>query len=86
MHPALFGLLYYLSSKAANIFELAPASHADLMIAMPKVLQATISAAGDFYSWRLAGVVYGEGTAIQWTAVSYLIPIIRKEALKQFDG
>lgn len=53
----------------AVVLRASPATRADLLIAAPKTAQAVVAAIGDFYTWKLAGRVYGEATREAWTVV-----------------
>jgi len=47
----------------------SPAARAKVLLIAPKILQAVFAAVMDFYTWRLAGKVYGSGSAASNAAV-----------------
>ena len=48
---------------------LSPHSHAELLIAAPKVVQAICAALGDYYTWKLSGRLYGSRSNEAWATV-----------------
>ena len=72
IHPAIFAGFYWFSSSLSNALRLSPGSHADLLIATPKIVQAVFAAAGDFYTYKLGERIYGQGSYEAWTAVRCL--------------
>ena len=69
VHPAIFAIFYYISSHLSTILRLTPGSHAELLIATPKVVQSIFAAAGDYYIWKLGQKVYGRGSNEAWGVV-----------------
>lgn len=59
MHPMLFAGVYRAVAHLCDILHATPGFRAQALIASPKVLQACIAAAGDFFTWRLSRQVYG---------------------------
>ncbi|KAM5465552.1 glycosylphosphatidylinositol anchor biosynthesis [Microsporum audouinii] len=57
LHPYLFAAVYRVVDAAAS--HLSPLRRADLLVAGPKVAQGFISAAGDYFTWRLGSKIYG---------------------------
>lgn len=49
--------------------QLFPQFQAMMLKALPKVVQGLFAASGDFYTWRLAEKIYGEGSNTAWVAV-----------------
>lgn len=58
-----------MADNASRLLQLSPLSHADLLIAAPKITQAVFAALGDFYTWKLAGRVYGRNGNETWAVV-----------------
>lgn len=65
----MFAAIYWLFEKLSTVLQLSPSYHAELLIAAPKLLQAFIAAAGDYYTWRLAERIYGKRSQQSWAAV-----------------
>ncbi|KAL9117934.1 MAG: hypothetical protein Q9187_005527 [Circinaria calcarea] len=70
VHPAIFALFYSMSSLLSDGLRLSPASHAELLISTPKVVQSVFAALGDYYTWRLARKVYGRGSNEAWAVLA----------------
>lgn len=47
-----------------------PQFRAMILVFLPKAIQGTFAAAGDYYTWKLAEKLYGTGSNAAWTAVS----------------
>ena len=60
LHPAIFSGTYYAADSLARWLSLNPTSRAELLIAAPATIQAILSAISDYYTWKLADLVYGE--------------------------
>lgn len=69
IHPLLFAAIYYVAGSIAWLLRLSPLTAADLLIAAPKTAQAVIAAIGDYYTWKLAGRVYGSDSHGAWATV-----------------
>ena len=69
IHPAIFAGVYYITSELSNLLRLASEYRAELLLAAPKVTQAIFAALGDYYTWKLGGRVYGNGSNEAWIAV-----------------
>jgi GPI mannosyltransferase 3 len=54
-----------------KLLYVVPQLRADTLIAVPKLAQAVFAALGDFYTWKLAESIYGDGSIASWTAVRY---------------
>ncbi|XP_022100896.1 GPI mannosyltransferase 3-like isoform X2 [Acanthaster planci] len=63
-HPVIFAILY----KALQLLNL---DHPMLLVLLPKILQATFSAVGDYYLYKFAQSLWGEHVA-RWTLFSHL--------------
>lgn len=46
-----------------------PQFRAMILVCLPKVFQGAVAAGGDFYTWKLAEKIYGQGSNTAWTAV-----------------
>lgn len=51
---------------AASVLQLPPLLRGDLLIAGPKVVQGLISAAGDYYTWKLGRRIYDDRPESTW--------------------
>ena len=69
IHPALFAIVYSMTSTLSWVLHLSPTLHANLLIATPKLAQALCAALGDFYTWRLGQQVFGDDSKEAWTVV-----------------
>lgn len=69
IHPIIFAAVYYVANAISWGLRLSPLTRADVLIAAPKVAQAVIAALGDYYTWKLAGKVYGRGSNEAWAVV-----------------
>lgn len=58
-----------MSNLISQWLRLSPLARADLLIAAPKTAQAVIAAIGDYYTWKLAGRIYGIHSLEAWGAV-----------------
>lgn len=59
MFPGLFAAVYYITSLLSDICGATPSGRAELLIVAPKVLQAVFAALADYFTWRLAGKIFG---------------------------
>ncbi|KAE8149252.1 Alg9-like mannosyltransferase family-domain-containing protein [Aspergillus avenaceus] len=73
IHPLLFAALYSVTDFSARLVHFSPAIRADLLIAVPKVAQAIISATGDLYTWKLAQSVYGRRSPDAWATLALTV-------------
>jgi phosphatidylinositol glycan class B len=46
-----------------------PQFRASILVLIPKLLQGLFAAIGDYFTWKLAGRIYGRGSNSSWTAV-----------------
>lgn len=69
IHPYIFAAAYGLGDALANVLHLSLSYRAELLVAVPKVLQAHIAAVGDYYTWKLGEKVYGRASLQAWAAV-----------------
>lgn len=70
LHPALFGAFYLVAQRVMASVSYFPQFQALVLPDLPRVVQSLFAAAGDFYTWRLAEKVYGQGSNAAWAAVS----------------
>ncbi|MCJ1463010.1 glycosylphosphatidylinositol anchor biosynthesis [Pseudocyphellaria aurata] len=73
IHPAIFAGIYWLSARLSSALTLSPDSHAELLIAAPKVIQAVFAALGDYYTWRLGRRIYGQESSEAWAALALTV-------------
>ena len=67
LHPAIFALGYLI---VESVIGTSTKLKAQCLVAAPKVMQAGFAALGDWYTWRLAGKLYGQDTPVTWSVVS----------------
>lgn len=65
----LFAVAYTVVDKITAILPCLPSSRASLLALLPKLVQTFFAVLGDFYTWRLAEKVYGQGSRSAWSAV-----------------
>lgn len=68
--------MYSAADLVARTLGLSPAFRADLLIAAPGITQAVIAAVGDFYTWKLARYIYGNGSYESWATVIFFAELI----------
>lgn len=73
IHPGIFATVYYIANLISEVFQLSPATRADLLVAAPKTLQGILAALGDHYTWRLAQRIYGHESQQAWAALALTI-------------
>ncbi|KAJ5772690.1 hypothetical protein N7520_003219 [Penicillium odoratum] len=69
LHPLLFAATYKMTDFFSSVICIPSTIRAELLIASPKTTQAVLSAIGDFYTWRLASRIYGEGSHSAWATL-----------------
>ena len=69
IHLFIFAAAYRLGDALANALHLSLSYRAELLVAVPKVLQAHIAAVGDYYTWKLGEKVYGHASLQAWAVV-----------------
>ncbi|KAL5362064.1 Alg9-like mannosyltransferase family-domain-containing protein [Aspergillus floccosus] len=62
LHPLLFATVYNVADLLARLLRLSSPVRAEVLVAAPKTAQALIATVGDFYTWKLARLVYGRGS------------------------
>ncbi|KAL8745733.1 MAG: hypothetical protein Q9190_002172 [Brigantiaea leucoxantha] len=73
VHPTIFAGVYRLVSTLSPAMHLSPHSHAELLIAAPKVVQAICAALGDYYTWKLSGRLYGSRSNEAWATTTLTV-------------
>ncbi|OJD13221.1 hypothetical protein AJ78_06295 [Emergomyces pasteurianus Ep9510] len=73
IHPYLFAAVYYISNLISEYLSIPPLYHANILLAAPKLTQALFAAVGDFYTWKLAGKVYGNYSYEAWGALALTV-------------
>ncbi|KAL4922390.1 Alg9-like mannosyltransferase family-domain-containing protein [Aspergillus aurantiobrunneus] len=73
LHPLIFAAVYSAADFAARILGLSSPSRADVLIAAPGITQAVIAAVGDFYTWKLAGYIYGRRSHESWATLALTV-------------
>ncbi|KAH8700276.1 putative mannosyltransferase [Talaromyces proteolyticus] len=73
IHPLFFTAVYYVTGLVAWATRLSPLTAADLLIATPKIAQAIIAAAGDYYTWKIADKVYGYDSYGAWATLALTV-------------
>ncbi|KKA25114.1 hypothetical protein T310_0819 [Rasamsonia emersonii CBS 393.64] len=73
IHPVFFAAVYYVAGSIAWLLRHSPLTAADLLIAAPKTTQAVIAAIGDYYTWKLAGRVYGPDSHGAWATLALTV-------------
>lgn len=74
LHPALFGAAYIAADKVMDLFQVFLPFRAFALVALPKIIQSVLSALSDFYTWKLAEKIYGQGSNAAWSAVCDFLP------------
>ncbi|KAJ4392024.1 glycosylphosphatidylinositol anchor biosynthesis [Gnomoniopsis smithogilvyi] len=73
LHPALFALAYTVVDEITALLSCSPSFRASILAVLPKLVQACFAVLGDFYTWKLAEKVYGQGTRSAWSALCVTI-------------
>ncbi|PGH03926.1 phosphatidylinositol glycan, class B [Blastomyces parvus] len=73
IHPYIFAAVYYISNLISEYLSISPLYRANLLLAAPKLTQALFAAVGDFYTWKLAGKVYGNDSYEAWGALALTV-------------
>ncbi|KAI0902157.1 glycosyltransferase family 22 protein [Annulohypoxylon nitens] len=68
IHPAVFAFGYWIVEQYAAA-GMSPITKAKWLIAAPKILQTLFAALSDWYSWRLAEKLYGQGSTAAWSVL-----------------
>ncbi|KAL1852206.1 glycosylphosphatidylinositol anchor biosynthesis [Paecilomyces lecythidis] len=66
IHPVFFAAVYYIADSLSWCLRFSPLTRAEVLVAAPKITQAIIAALGDYYTWKLSGRVYGQGSNEAW--------------------
>lgn len=70
----LFAVAYTVVDNVTAILSCSPSVRASVLAVLPKLVQACFAVLGDFYTWKLAEKVYGQGSRSAWSAVRLKIP------------
>jgi phosphatidylinositol glycan class B len=54
-----------------SLVSIFPQFQAMILVLLPKAIQGTFAAFGDYYTWKLAERIYGTGSNAAWTAASF---------------
>ncbi|BCR83238.1 putative glycosylphosphatidylinositol-alpha 1,2 mannosyltransferase [Aspergillus chevalieri] len=73
LHPLLFAAVYRVAALLAFVLRLSPTLRANLLIAAPKTAQAVIAAVGDFYTWKFARRIHGDGSRKNWAVLALTV-------------
>ncbi|RMZ87981.1 hypothetical protein DV736_g4802, partial [Chaetothyriales sp. CBS 134916] len=74
IHPVLFAIVYQSAEALSTALGLAAPWRANLLLAAPRIGQALIAAAGDYYTWRLAEFIYSRSSLT--TAAVLILTIV----------
>lgn len=69
LHPLYFAAFYKVAAAISYVLGLSIGARSSLLIAAPKIAQAYIAALGDFFTWKLAQRIYGDGSRGEQAAV-----------------
>ncbi|KAG9634492.1 glycosyltransferase family 22 protein, partial [Aureobasidium melanogenum] len=69
LHPFLFAAVYRVTALIADALHLEAATRAELLLAAPKLLQASFAATTDYFIWNLATKAYGRGSKASYAAL-----------------
>lgn len=75
LHPALFAGIYYASDLLASAFHVSPSSRAEILLVGPKALQAALAALVDYFTWKYARRMFGNGSNASYAAVRRTVSI-----------
>ncbi|KAK6433339.1 glycosylphosphatidylinositol anchor biosynthesis [Oleoguttula sp. CCFEE 5521] len=73
IHPWLFAAVYRLADTVSQALGHNTSTRADNLVVAPKLAQAVCAALMDFYTWKLARVVYGSRGSHHWAALALSI-------------
>ncbi|TGJ85326.1 hypothetical protein E0Z10_g3460 [Xylaria hypoxylon] len=68
IHPTVLALGYFIVDSFWGSFNV-PTVKAKWLLMAPKVLQTAFAALSDWYTWRLAGKLYGPSSAASWSVL-----------------
>ncbi|OTA93097.1 glycosyltransferase family 22 protein [Hypoxylon sp. CO27-5] len=68
VHPAVFAFGYWIVQSYGGL-RMAPQTKAKWLIAVPKIIQTGLAALSDWYTWRLAEKLYGNGNIASWSVL-----------------
>ncbi|KAF2421510.1 hypothetical protein EJ08DRAFT_597430 [Tothia fuscella] len=73
LHPVLFAGIYRVASIVSQLCNLTPEQRAAVLLAAPKVAQATFAVSLDFFTWRLAQRIYGPESVAAFTTLALTV-------------
>ncbi|EMC97642.1 glycosyltransferase family 22 protein [Baudoinia panamericana UAMH 10762] len=73
LHPMLFAAAYRTADGLAKQFRVDHDARTALLLAAPKILQAVIAAAGDFFTWQIARRLYGSQSRTSFAALALTV-------------
>ncbi|KAL2402994.1 GPI mannosyltransferase 3 [Exophiala dermatitidis] len=76
IHPTIFALCYKVAHVIARWVRLEDHARAELLLAIPKTLQAIFAALTDFYTWKLAFYVYGGGAEFHAAIATLVLTVV----------
>ncbi len=68
----LFAGVYSAVESFFGLLQIAGPLRATALVLAPRLVQASFTALGDYYIWRLSGHLYGPDSNTNWAAVSSL--------------
>ncbi|KAI1331201.1 glycosyltransferase family 22 protein [Xylariaceae sp. FL0255] len=68
IHPAIFAFGYFIVDSFWSTYNV-PVAKAKWLLMAPKMLQTGLAALSDWYTWRLAGKLYGSSSAAAWATL-----------------
>lgn len=68
VHPAVFAFGYWIVQSYGGP-GMAPQTKAKWLIAAPKIIQTGLATLSDWYSWRFAEKLYGNGNVASWSVL-----------------
>ncbi|CAK7273605.1 glycosylphosphatidylinositol anchor biosynthesis [Sporothrix epigloea] len=69
LHPVLFAGVYAVVERALQLLHVVGPLRAHLLVVAPGLVQASFTGLTDYYTWRLACTLYGQGHAAAWAAL-----------------
>ena len=72
LHPLLFAGVYKAAQGVMDLLRFGAPFKAVMLVAMPKTVQSVFAAVADFYTWKLATLIFGAEKNAPWAAVGHL--------------
>ena len=73
LHPRVFAGAYWVAREVTDLLNLPSSWQANVLVAAPRLVQAPIAAASDYFTWKLAERIYGVESNASWVAVSVVL-------------